>query len=1246
VLEFKILGPLEVRDGDRAIALPGRKARVVLAALLLRAGEEVSADRLIEDVWGEQAPGTARNSLHNHVSALRKVLGADVVVTGASGYALHADDEQIDLGRFRRLVESAQGASDDATRAGMLREALGLWRGPGLADLVYEPLGLLEAPRLEELRLAAHADLIDAELALGRHADLLPGLEALIEAHPFDERLRGQLMLALYRAGRQADALDAYAETRRFLVDELGIEPSQPLRDLQHALLQQSESLVPATTAPPALLPSRRTVTILFAELAGSADLEEHLDPEALRRAHEGTIAVARAAVERHGGTMEKALGDEVLAVFGVPSTHEDDALRALRTAVELRAELGELDANLQPRIGVNTGEVFVGGPGTSDLLVTGVALSVARRLQEAAGPTEIMLGPSTFGLVREAVRSESRETISLGRRKLGAWRLVEVVEGAPAIPRRFGAPLAGRDQELRGLELAFDTARDRESCEVVVLAGEAGIGKTRLARELCEKLSDSASVLVGQCVPYGEGATWLPVVEALRSRLGEHPAEQLAALLVGDERAAQTVAALVDGADAPSSTAEVFWAVRRLVEALARERPVVLVLEDAHWAETTLLDFVDYLEGFSGGSATLIICPTRPELFDRRPTWADRATVLERLSHRDVLSLLENLGTAALEPGVRDRVADVAEGNPLLAEQLLAWAAEGGQLDVLPPSVDALLQSRIDLLPNEERTVIERAAVVGREFTMPAARALLPAELTGALRESVFALVRKGLLEPAPAPRLERDGFRFHHALVRDAAYASIPKTDRAGLHERAAEWIEEHDAAQDELVGYHLEQAYRYRAELGRVDRHARGLAADAGDRLGSAGIRAWKRGDVHATVNLLSRATSLLQQSDARRRELLCELGLALRASGRLDEAKTLLAQATQESTASGDRRIQLRARIELSDMELLSNADADFDDFLTTARGAIPVFEAVDDTRSLGRTWHIIGYVQGGFRSQNAAWASAAELAKSYYEQSGWPPSMCVSNLAAALYHGPTPALEGIARCHRLLADASDHTAEASVQAILACFESLRGEFDEARKLANASTQAFERLGQVEQATHTARWARGEIELRAGDAAAAERILRDNCEQLESIHARSHLATAAAELAEALYRLGEEDEAHEWTRVSELHTSPADVHAQVAWRSVRAKVLAAVDLDAAETLALEALALVEQTDAINQHATVLQGLAEVLVWRRAPGAAGRLQAALTLYNQKGNLVGAEETRRRLDALASELTAEDRR
>ena len=637
------------------------------------------------------------------MSLLRKSLGGDVLVTREGGYVLDVSPEQVDAVRFERLAAEAREIVTPDGRAAKLREALELWRGPALADLAYEPFAAVEIARLEELRLAATQDLIDAELELGRHADLVPELETLIQEHPFDERLRGQLMLALYRSGRQAEALEAYRAARRMLDEELGLEPGPPLRELEQAILRHDPALATPAVAKPVTLPTRRTVTVLFADLVDSSSLVEGLDPEAAHSLLQRYFATARAAVEGHGGIVEKFIGDAVMAVFGVPRSHEDDALRAVRAAIEIRERVPAADERLEVRIGVNTGEVLAGAG--DEVLVTGAAVTVAKRLEQAARGGEVLVGASTQRLVRDAVRSRQTK-----RRDPVAFRVEELIEGAPAIERRFDTPLVGRDEELAALRGAFERARDERRCVVFTVVGEAGIGKTRVARELLHELHEETTVLVGRCVSYGEGATFLPLTEMMG-------AEVLAA----------------------GSTGEIFLAARRRFEELAAEKPLLLVFEDVHWAEPTLLDFVEYLGAQATGSPILALCMSRPDLLAERSGW-DASLTLEPLTDEHARELAGGEQHA-------DRIVEIAEGNPLYVQQLAAYVAEEGEaaLDAVPGSIEALIASRLDRLGAEERGLAQRAAVVGRRFSPAAVAALGPLGRPGG--------ARTGRLRP-PGPR------------------------------------------------------------------------------------------------------------------------------------------------------------------------------------------------------------------------------------------------------------------------------------------------------------------------------------------------------------------------------------------------------------------------------------------------------------------------------------------------------------
>jgi predicted ATPase len=1018
---------------------------------------------------------------------------------------------------------------------------------PPLADLVYEPFAAGEIARLEQLRLAASEDLIDAELELGHNSDLVPELDALIAEYPFDERLRAQLMLALYRGGRQSEALEAYQAARRLLDEELGLEPGPPLRELEQAILRHDPALGSLQLAPPA--GSRRTVTVLVAAPGNASG-----DPETAGDA----VAEVRAAIERHQGTSSFA-GDSVLGVFGVPHLHEDDALRALRAADELSGL----------RIGVATGESYVQGD-----VVAGAPIAEARRLEQAARPGETLVAPASVRLVRHAVRARQ-----VTRAGVAAFRLDELLRHGPAIPGPFTAPLIGREEELAALRRAFATARDERRCVLVNVIGDAGIGKSRLAHELLREVPAEATVLIGRCVSYGEGATFLPLTE-----------------MIGRE------------AVPAGSRGEIFLSARRRLEELASERPLVLLFEDVHWAAPTLLDFVEYLVDEVEALPVLVLCLARPDVLAQRPGWS-ASLVLEPLSDEQARELAGDDNA--------DRIVEIAEGNPLYVQQLAAYVAEEGvgALESVPGSIEALLASRVDRLGADELALAQRAAVVGRRFSPSAIAALGPTDALGRLVHDRF-VHRSG------------DVYRFHHVLIRDVVYAGTAKVERAELHERHARWLDDRSDGTDALVGYHLARAAGFLAELGKDDR---GLAAEAGSRLAAAGIHAWKRGDAATTINLLEHATRLLPEQDRLALDLRCELGEALQTAGELARADAVLADTVERARAAGHVCAGLRAGLSLLNIRLWTTTSSTADDLMAAIDEAIPVLAQHGDERALGRAWYYASGVHGAYHCRYAECAAAVRQALVHYRNAGWPVAACLNGLAGALKSGPTPVPEAISDCAQLL-EGADVNARANVLANLAALHAMQGEFDLARNAAAEARSSFAATGQRAAAEYVCGEIEAEIETLAGDDTRARALLETNLTALEAFGSRAYVATRRAMLAQVLCRLGDVDEA-ERLALAALDESPQDdLHTQWRGHVALANAFALRGLhDEAQAQAREAVDVLEGTDALSRKAECRLALAEVLSTAGDDAAARpAIREALALYSRKGHSIGVRRAR----------------
>jgi class 3 adenylate cyclase/tetratricopeptide (TPR) repeat protein len=990
---------------------------------------------------------------------------------------------------------------------------------------------------------------------------------------------------------------------------------------------------------------SRKTVTVLFADVAESTLLGERLDPESLRRVMSRYFERTREVLERHGGTVEKFIGDAVMAVFGMPELHEDDALRAVRAATELRQALASLNEELERelgvrigiRVGVNTGEVVAGDGSSGQMLVTGDPVNVAKRLEEAARTGEILVGETTRQLVENATVLEPREDFTVKGKvePVVAWNALAVIEGAPAYARRLDAPLVGREEELQVLQGAFNAAVAERSCRLFTIVGPAGIGKSRLAAELCAAVRDQARVLTAPCLPYGDGITFWPLVRIIGLLGSDEGVRDVLAGVEDAELIEDRVLGAVGLTPTTVSGGEVFWAVRRLFEELARDQSVVLVIEDIHWAEPKLLDLLEYLAGWTDDAPILLLCLARPDLLDERPGWlmsqSGTGLLLGPLTEAESEALLEEIGREwPLDTAARARITEAAEGNPLYVEQMAAMLAEGATLEAIPPSIHALLAARLDRLPVEERAVLERAAVAGKDFTRRAILELSPQDELADVDARLLSLVRRDLLAARPG---REDAYRFRHVLIRDAAYAGIPKELRAQLHERFADWAARTSAGRagdlDEIVGYHLEQAYRYREQLGPLDDHARSLAERAGVLLGAVGRRAFARDDMPAAIKLLDRALSLLAGEHPARLELVRELSSAFWAIGEITRAESLLNALLEVAAATGDLRMEWYGRVDRAHLRLLIDSHASADELEEVTQSAVRVFEELGDEVGLAQAWRRLSLAPRA-RGDFAKSEEAVERALRYARRVGdeHEEARIVDNLCAILVYGPTPANIALDRCAELLERAKgNRLVETHVMSAMAVLKAMRGEFDEGRALCRRVTDYYEDLG-LRLALVALTEIAGTLELLAGDPVAAEVALRRGYGILSAAGDASFVAFQAGLLAEAVLAQGRIEEAEQLAQVGE-DGAAADIGAQTQWRRTRAKLEASRGRhERAIELAREAVDIAARTDALNMRADTLMRLSEVLRFAgRSEEAESAAREALELYERKGNIMSGQ-------------------
>jgi class 3 adenylate cyclase/tetratricopeptide (TPR) repeat protein len=1047
-----------------------------------------------------------------------------------------------------------------------------------------------------------------------------------------------------------------------------GGENSEQARFCQHC----GNPLAPAAPAREV----RKTVTVLFADVSGSTSLGERLDPESMRRVMGRFFDEMRGVLEHHGGTVEKFIGDAVMAVFGIPTLHEDDALRAVRAAAGMGEALAALNVELERdhgvtlavRIGVDTGPVVAGDASAGQTMVTGDAVNVAARLEQAAAPGEILLGDPTYRLVRDAVRAEPLEPLSLkGKAQtVPAHRLIALVPGAEAFPRRLQSPMVGRGRDLALLRLAFDRVAGERTCHLATVLGAAGVGKSRLVEEFLRTAEADAEVLRGRCLSYGEGITFFPVVQAVKQAAGitdDEPASsamtKLEGLVSGEDGAdliAQRVSQVIGLTEGSAVPEETSWAIRRLLEAMAKRRPLILVFDDIHWAEPAFLDLVESIADLSRDAPMLVLCLARQEFLDHRPAWGGgklnaTSILLEPLTEPQCEELIANmLGRAELAAEVQARIAQAAEGNPLFVEELLAMLIDDGLLArdnghwiptrdlsnlTVPPTIQALLAARLDRLGREERAVIERASVGGRVFYRGAVTALAPAALKPAVPQHLVALVRRELIRPQPEEFAGDDTYKFRHILIRDAAYEAMPKETRADLHERFAGWLEtaagERAREFEEILGYHLEQAYRYLEELGPLDERGRALAERAGRLLAPAGLRALARGDVTGASNLLGRAHSLLPTGDLERVRIMPELGAAMVDLGRFDQARQLLEDAIREAEESGERAAEIRARGIQVILVTRTDPTYTFAEALAESERLVAMAEEVGERDTLLYAWRILAQMRiwsgDSAGAEEAVDQALAEAGSEEFDRRGLELYRAVFT---ATVWGSTPVEHGLARWEAVLAGHHGPALEGWGWAAMAVMHAMSGRFDRAIDLSEQARSRIQQLGQI---VPVAAFHSGFlVRMLAGDPRGAVDGLMPGTAILTELGETGYLSTSAAMLAEGFCALGEYMEAERWTKVSEETSAPDDVVSQSLWRAARAKVLASGGaFEEAERLAREAVEILATSDQFSQQGDMLMGLVEVLTRAsREQEAIPQIEEAIRRYEQKGNVVSAGRAR----------------
>ena len=1019
---------------------------------------------------------------------------------------------------------------------------------------------------------------------------------------------------------------------------------------------------------------SRRIVTVVFTDLVGSTALGERLDPEVLRDLLDRYFDVMRSCLEYHGGTIEKYIGDAIMAVFGIPRAREDDALRAVRAAHEMGRALEDLNeellsswnVNLANRTGVYTGEVVAGDPVTGQRLVTGDAVNTAARLEQAASTNEVLVGEPTYRLIRHAGTFEAAAPIQAkGKAEpVRAYRVVSI-EAAPSIPRRLHSEIIGRRSELDALDAALLSSMEQQRCGFALVSGDPGVGKTRLVAEFVDDWSDRLSIMQGRCLAYGEDAPFWSIADPVRNLAGiglgqaaEEAVSRLEALCEGLPDAEAISARLLSamGLSAASFAAEeVYWALRRLIEHLASSRPLLLVMDDLQWANAQVLDAISHVVSFfSTNAGALILGTARPEFMELEMAWI-AAVASAPVLDLDPLSAVEAeqlvtdlLGHGRLPRDVLIAIEAKAQGNPLFIEQIIAMWRDEGILDgggarmnisgptdafVIPSSIRALLMARLDGLARAERDVLERGSIVGEVFQQEAITALAPEAHGAETERSLPNLQTKRFIRP-DASLLDGESWAFVHVLVRDAVYEGMLKRTRVGLHTRFADWLEsrsEEQTGDSEEIAFHLEQAFRLGAELGSEDKAAEQLGRRAASLLERCANRSRVRMLDLVTSSFFERAARCVPVGSMERPRLLSLAAEAAWHAGDLVRFAALLPEVASAGTVMDDAT---RTRVDLAQLADPQSGGSSEERFEKTDR-------IIDAARRRGDVEGLAWALR--LRAQYAGWlgnmhaARRASLEGVAAARRAGRRDLEIDSLAALAMDAifdDSPIGETVEACLDALTRRGDDISfEMALSRPLAVLTSMQGNVLDAGRYLSRYRELVQKLGETPHRRIMVCETGAMVAMIDRDPARLERELRPAYELLTTMQDTTLLCSYSALLAHACANQGRFAEAIALSEESEALSSEDDYDAQSRWRSARGLALAGEGrFSEAAALAEQALTVASATDDLTLQGDALLDLAQIAMRAGDVDRARRnLDEAIVRFERKGNLASAQRARK---------------